>query len=243
MIGVHELVTRLLSRVRPQSDAVAAVPAPVLLGWYARRGLLPALRGLLRLPLLASARLPLFVGRGVVIEYGRMLHVGRAVQLGAGLRMTALSVSGVHLAEGVTVREQGWIQCSSHPANPGEGLWVGPRTYIGPGATIGVGGPIRIGRDCQLGANVTLIAENHEVTDEGASAHGVVRRGIRIGDGCWLGHGATVLDGVELGARCVVGAGAVVTRSFPAGTTLVGVPAKPVRTRGGAPAGEQAEAR
>ncbi|WP_375406722.1 acyltransferase [uncultured Amnibacterium sp.] len=229
--GARGIVSRLLSTVRPQSDAAAAVPVPALLGWYARRGLLPALRGLTRLPLLRSARLPLFVGRGVVIEYGRMLHVGRGVQLGAGLRITALSKHGVHLGDGVTVREQGWIQCSSHPSNPGEGLWIGPRTYIGPRATIGVGGPIRIGSDCQLGANVTLIAENHEVTEEGASAHDVVRRGIRIGDGCWLGHGATVLDGVELGARCIVGAGAVVTRSFPAGTTLVGVPAKPVQTR------------
>lgn len=223
---------RMLSRVRPQSESAAAVPLPTLLGWYARRGLLPALRGTLRLPLLASARVPLFIGRGVVIEYARMLHVGRGVQLGAGVRITALSKRGVHLGDGVTVREQGWIQCSSHPANRGDGLWVGARTYIGPRATIGVGGPIRIGRDCQLGANVTLIAENHEVTEQGASAHDVVRRGIRLGDGCWLGHGATVLDGVELGARCVVGAGAVVTKSFPAGTTLVGVPARPVGDRG-----------
>lgn len=230
--GASRFVTALLSKVRPQSEASAAVPLPALLGWYARRGLVPALRGLTRLPFLASARLPLFVGRGVVIEYARMLHVGRGVQLGAGLRITALSERGVHLGHGVTVREQGWIQCSSHPANPGDGLWVGDGTYIGPRVTIGVGGPIRIGRGCQLGANVTLIAENHEVTEQGASAHDVLRRGIRIGDGCWLGHGATVLDGVELGDRCVVGAGAVVTKSFPAGTTLVGVPARPVGGRG-----------
>jgi acetyltransferase-like isoleucine patch superfamily enzyme len=229
-------VTRLLSSVRPQSEAAEAVPLPALLGWYARRGLLPALRGLTRLPFLASVRLPLFLGRGTVIEYARLVHVGRGVQLGAGLRITALSQRGVHLGDGVTVREHGWIQCSSHPANLGDGLWVGARTYIGPRATIGVGGPIRIGRDCQLGANVTLIAENHELTAAGASAHDVVRRGIRIGDGCWLGHGATVLDGVELGDRCVVGAGAVVTKSFPPGTTLVGVPARPIRARGAAEA-------
>lgn len=220
-------MTRLLSAVRPQTAGAASVPLPELLGWYARRGAVPALRGLVRLPLLGSARLPLFVGRGVTIEYARSLHAGRGVQIGAGVRITALSRRGVHLGAGVTIREHGWVQCSSHPANRGDGLWIGERTYIGPRATIGVGGPIVIGADCQLGANVTLIAENHEVGEDGASAHDVVRRGIRIGDGCWLGHGATVLDGVELGARCVVGAGAVVTKSFPAGTTLVGVPARP----------------
>jgi acetyltransferase-like isoleucine patch superfamily enzyme len=35
---------------------------------------------------------------------------------------------------------------------------------------------------------------------------------------------------VELGDRCVVGAGAVVTRSFPADSVVVGVPARPIGT-------------
>jgi acetyltransferase-like isoleucine patch superfamily enzyme len=228
---VSGFVERALTRIRPGAAGSADVPTAALLGWYARRGAVPALRGLLRLPFLASARLPLFVGRGVVIEYARHLHLGRGVQLGAGLRVTALSERGVHLGDGVTIREHGWIQCTSHPSNPGVGLWVGRGTYIGPRVTLGVGGPIRIGEQCQIGANVTFIAENHAVTEEGASAHDVVRAGITIGDRCWIGHGASVLDGVTLGAGCIVGAGAVVTKSFPAGATVAGVPARRIDSR------------
>jgi acetyltransferase-like isoleucine patch superfamily enzyme len=150
------------------------------------------------------------------------------VQLGSGTIINAFSRDGVVLGDGVTIRENAWIQCSSHPSNPGAGLVVGAGTYIGPSSVIGVAGPIEIGERCQFGARVTLIAENHAVIDGVPSATEVIRRGIRIGDGCWLGHGATVLDGVELGEHCVVGAGAVVTRSYPAGTTLVGVPARPI---------------
>ncbi len=49
---------------------------------------------------------------------------------------------------------------------------------------------------------------------------------VTIGDGCWLGARATILKDVTLGDRCVVAAGAVVTRSFPAGSIIGGVPAR-----------------
>lgn len=224
--GAAGVVARMLGRIRPQTDAAAEVPAAVLLGWYARKGLLPALRGLIRSPLFGRARFPFFLGSGTRISYARRIFVDRGVQLGGGLIINAFSTEGVHLGSGVTIRENGWIQCSSHPANPGAGLWIGHSTYIGPRTTIGVGGPIRIGDGCQIGANVTIIAENHATTEHGPSAHDVVREGVTIGDGCWLGHGVTVLDGVTLGDRCVVGAGAVVTKSFPAGARIAGVPAR-----------------
>jgi maltose O-acetyltransferase len=53
---------------------------------------------------------------------------------------------------------------------------------------------------------------------------------VRIGNGCWIGAKAVILMNVELGDRCVVGAGAVVTRSFPADSVVVGVPARPIGT-------------
>jgi len=57
----------------------------------------------------------------------------------------------------------------------------------------------------------------------------VSTRPIRIGARCFLGARAIILKGVVLGEGCVVGAGSVVTSgSYPAGSVLVGAPAKVV---------------
>jgi len=49
---------------------------------------------------------------------------------------------------------------------------------------------------------------------------------IRVGSGCWIGSGAIIIGGVTIGDNCIVAAGAVVTRSFPDGCIIGGVPAK-----------------
>ena len=50
-----------------------------------------------------------------------------------------------------------------------------------------------------------------------------------IGENCWLGAKAVVLDGVSIGDNSVVGAGAVVTKNVPSETLVMGVPAKVIR--------------
>jgi len=76
-----------------------------------------------------------------------------------------------------------------------------------------------IAHDCVVGDFVTL------------APRVAVNGRVEIGDGAYLGTGATILPGkdsnpVKIGAGAVVGAHALVTRDVPDGVTVVGMPAK-----------------
>jgi acetyltransferase-like isoleucine patch superfamily enzyme len=53
---------------------------------------------------------------------------------------------------------------------------------------------------------------------------------VVVGNNVFIGIGTIVMPGVSIGDNSVIGAGSVVTRSIPANTVAVGVPAKPVKT-------------
>jgi maltose O-acetyltransferase len=53
---------------------------------------------------------------------------------------------------------------------------------------------------------------------------------VVLEDAVTIGSGAVVIQGVRVGAGTTVGAGAVVVRDLPAGVTVVGVPARVVRS-------------
>ena len=52
--------------------------------------------------------------------------------------------------------------------------------------------------------------------------------GVTIGRGVLVGTGSQILQNLDIGAGATVGAGAVVSRDVAAGSTVVGIPAKPL---------------
>jgi serine O-acetyltransferase len=52
-----------------------------------------------------------------------------------------------------------------------------------------------------------------------------------FGDHVFIGAGARILGDIELGDDSAVGANAVVVKDVPAGATVVGIPARIVKTR------------
>ncbi|MDR3476704.1 MAG: acyltransferase [Gammaproteobacteria bacterium] len=49
---------------------------------------------------------------------------------------------------------------------------------------------------------------------------------IKIGRGCWIGHGVRIIRPVTIGDNAIIAAGAIVTEDVPAGAIVAGVPAK-----------------
>lgn len=53
---------------------------------------------------------------------------------------------------------------------------------------------------------------------------------IRIGNNCFIGKDAKIMDGVIIGDNCIIGAGSIVARSIPPNSVAAGVPAKVICT-------------
>jgi carbonic anhydrase/acetyltransferase-like protein (isoleucine patch superfamily) len=62
--------------------------------------------------------------------------------------------------------------------------------------------------------------------------HQAILHGCTIADDCLIGMGARILNGAMIETECIVGAGALVTegKTFPAGSLIVGSPARVVRS-------------
>lgn len=101
----------------------------------------------------------------------------------------------------------------------GKGLIVQDKVYISSNCSIGDLVKLNVG--CQLHHNVSV--GNLVTVAPGVTLLG----GAKVEDECFIGAGAILLPGVHLGRKCIVGAGSVVTKNFPEGTKIKGVPAVP----------------
>lgn len=90
---------------------------------------------------------------------------------------------------------------------------------VGEGSNIQDNACLHVNYDtpCQIGRGVSI-------------GHGAVVHGSKIGDNVIVGMNAVVME-TEIGPNCIIGAGAVVPagKSIPAGSLVMGVPAKVVR--------------
>lgn len=109
---------------------------------------------------------------------------------------------------------------------------LGDRVNIWYGAVLrGDSGAITIGEGTNIQDNCVI----HEGTTIGSHCtvgHGAIVHGCTVGNDCVIGMGSIILNGAVLGDGCLVGAGAVVTGKMnaPAGSVLLGSPAKVVKT-------------
>lgn len=131
------------------------------------------------------------------------------------------------------------------------GCEIGDETKIG--SFVEIQKNVRVGRRCKISSH-TFICEGVHIEDEVFIGHGVnfindkypratneggalqteadwqVERTI-VRRGASIGTGATILGGLEIGERAIIGAGAVVTKNVPPNSTVVGNPARVLKTQ------------
>lgn len=109
-----------------------------------------------------------------------------------------------------------------------KGLELEDDVAIGWFAELDARGGIRVGHDTNISSHVKLITGSHDIDDPLFTADFLP---IHIGHHCWVGTGATILQGVKIGDGAVVAAGALVNKDIPPYTVWGGVPAKCLRER------------
>ena len=114
----------------------------------------------------------------------------------------------------------------SNRASMAFGPDIHPAAQLGSGLMLDHGSGIVIGETAVVEDDVTIL-QNVTLGGTGkerGARHPKVRRGVLIG------AGANIIGNIELGAFSKIGAGSVVLENVPANCTVVGIPAKIVRT-------------
>lgn len=174
-----------------------------------------------------------FIGRKVKIKSPWNITAGRNFILHDNVYINALCKKGVIFGNNVSVGRGSIIECTGVIREIGDGLIIGDNVGFSPNCFLGIRGTVKIGNNTIFGPYVSLHAENHVFSDCNfpIRKQGTSRLGIEIGNDCWIGAKAIILDGVRIGDGSVIAAGAVVTKDVPPYSVVGGVPAKILKYR------------
>lgn len=174
-----------------------------------------------------------FVHYSCVIKCSSRFKFGYNLNIAYGCYINALSKEGIVMGYNVSLGRLTHIECTGSMSNIGKGIKIGDNVGLGTHGFWGGAGGIEVGNDTIFGNYVSLHSENHNYADLDIPIRlqGVNRKGIKIGNNCWIGAKVTILDGTVLGNGCIVAAGAVVRGTFPDNAVIGGVPAKILKMR------------
>lgn len=175
----------------------------------------------------------LFVGKSVKIKFKGQIVAGKNLIIEEDVYINALSEKGIVFGNNVTIAKKAIIVCTGVIANKGVGIKIGNSSAIGAQSFISGQGGINIGDNVIMGPGVKIFSENHNFYDLNIPIRlqGVSRRGVNIGNDCWIGANTIILDGVTIGNGVVIAAGSVVTKSVEDYSVVAGVPAKLLKNR------------
>ena len=172
------------------------------------------------------------IGRGVTIRHPGRIRIGNRVVIEDGVVLDAKGDRG----EGIILRDGAFLGRGTILSMRGGTIEIAEGANIGSYCRIGTFADTRIGRKVLLAAYVYVVGGGHRsdrtdipILDQPLEGKG----GAEIGDGCWIGAHALVMDGVKIGNDSIIGAHSLVTRDIPPFSVAFGSPARVRRDRRG----------
>lgn len=137
----------------------------------------------------------------------------------------------ISLGNSVSLREHAWLNVAVEDPEGEPVIVIEDNCRIGFGSIISAKNHIHLERDVLIGQSVIMVDHNHAYSDINSPIinQGVTGNGrIRIGQGCWIGHGAAIVcprGELTIGRNSVVAVNSVVMRSVPEYSVVAGYPA------------------
>ena len=105
----------------------------------------------------------------------------------------------------------------------GENTWVGPFTILD-----GSGGKIRIGKYCSISTGVQIYSHNSVKWSLTGGKANLEKKGVSIGDNCYIGPNSIITMGSKIGKGCIVGSSSLIKSNIPVNSIVFGNPGKVV---------------
>jgi acetyltransferase-like isoleucine patch superfamily enzyme len=161
--------------------------------------------------------------------------IGREVSFHFTSRVCRARASRISLGNSVSLREYAWLSVATEDPKGDPTIVLDDNCHIGFGSIISAKNRIHLERDVLVGQVVIIVDHNHAyeninvpVLEQGITEGGT----IRIGQGTWIGHGASIIcprGELNIGRNCVIAANSMVMRSIPDYSVVAGYPATIIR--------------
>jgi acetyltransferase-like isoleucine patch superfamily enzyme len=141
----------------------------------------------------------------------------------------------VSLGNLVSLREYAWLSVATEDPTGEPVIVLDDNCHIGFGSIVSAKNRIHLERDVLVGQMVIIVDHNHAYEDINVPVlnQGITEGGtIRIGQGTWIGHGASIIcprGELTIGRNCVIAANSMVMRNIPDYSVAAGYPATIIR--------------
>ena len=228
-----KILSSVISKIKKEDYIVDSnITFTVVFGTVLRKCIM-LVRGTLNKPFFKRAKGTLFIGKKCDIRCKGKIEFDGSATVEDYVKIDALSKGGIKIGKNFSIGRNSIIECTGVLRELGESFIIGENVGIAANAFIAVRGNLKIGKDTIIGPGVSIHTENHnfDKLNVPIRLQGATRKGVEIGEDCWIGSKVVILDGVKIGSHVIIAAGAVVNTDVPDYAIVGGVPAKIIRMR------------